>query len=65
METPANFGSVWESLSQADRETISTAFQPMGNVSAENMVTSAGHIASLVGYLRTPGLRDLGYSDCE
>lgn len=61
METPANFGSVWESLSQADRETISTAFQPMGNVSAENMVTSAGHIASLVGYLRTPGLRDLGY----
>lgn len=56
--------SWWQSaLSLKEQETIKSAFQPLGNISAEALVASGNPLAigSLVGHLKKEALRHLGY----
>lgn len=61
MTAPTNRGTVWQALSEADQGAIRAAFRPLGIVSPGEMVTSASGIAVLIGHLKQPELRHVGY----
>jgi hypothetical protein len=61
MDAPASRGSIWESLTEADRDAIRAAFRPLGTVSPESMVASAASISTLLGHLKKPDVREVGY----
>lgn len=50
-------------FTQEEQATIESAFQPLGNLSAESLVASddPGSIGSLAGHLKKEPLRHLGY----
>ncbi|UWQ84454.1 hypothetical protein [Leisingera caerulea] len=63
-KTTTTAPSWWQSaLSSEERETIESAFQPLGNISAEVLVASGNPsaIGDLVGHLKKEALRHLGY----
>jgi len=54
----------WQSaLSLSEQETVESAFQPLGNMSAEALVASGNPsaIGNLVGHLKKETVRHLGY----
>jgi hypothetical protein len=61
MATPANKGSVWESLTSDERVAIEAAFKPLGDVSAESLTHTSSGLGALVGHLKKSNLRHLGY----
>lgn len=61
MAEPINRVTVWQALSEEEQNGIRAAFRPLGVISPEEMVTSASGIAILIGHLKTPELRNVGY----